>query len=156
MRCRDDPNVEVSALTSVDRHKDIYCQVIEAVSAGNTSALDYLLHPDMVDHNPMPNQPPGRDGFKAWMAAVRSSFPDFRSDVQTVLGEGNLVAGHVIWQGTQRGPFLGLPSSDRPIAVNAFHIVRFGDELAVEWWGAADLLGAVQQLDALILPPPPA
>lgn len=146
----------MSALTSVDRHKDIYCRVIEAVSAGDTSALDNLLHPDLVDHNPMPNQPPGRDGFKAWMAAVRSSFPDFSAAVQTVLGEGDLVAGHVIWRGTQRGPFLGLPPTDQPVTVKAFHIVRFADELTVEWWGSADLLGALQQLNARIVPPPPA
>lgn len=101
----------------------------------------------------MPNQPAGRDGFKAWMAAVRSSFPDFSAAVQTVLGQGDLVAGHVIWRGTQRGPFLGLPPSDRQVSVKAFHIVRFSDELTVEWWGTADLLGAVQQLDARILPP---
>lgn len=90
----------------------------------------------------MPNQPAGRDGFKAWMAAVRSSIPDFSAAVQTVLGQGDLVAGHVIWRGTQRGPFLGLPPSDRQVSVKAFHIVRFSDELTVEWWGTADLLGA--------------
>jgi len=141
-------------VTSVERHKEIYCRVIEAVSAGDASALDELLHPDMVDHNPMPNQPAGRDGFKAWMTAVRSSFPDFSAVVQTVLGQGDLIAGHVIWRGTQRGPFLGLPPSDRQVSVKAFHVVRFSDELTAEWWGTADLLGALHQLDARILPPP--
>ena len=62
-------------MTSVERHKAIYCRVIEAVSAGDASALDELLHPDMVDHNPMPNQPAGRDGFKAWMTASGPPFP---------------------------------------------------------------------------------
>ena len=141
-------------MTFVARHKDVYCRVIEAVSANNPSALDDLLHPGMVDHNPMPNQPPGRGGFKAWMAAVRSSFPDFSGAVQTVLGEGHFVSGRVIWQGTQRGPFLGLPATDRPVSLTAFHIVRFSGELIVEWWGTADLLGAVQQLDAQIVPSP--
>ena len=143
-------------MTSVARNKDLYCRVIEAVSAGDITALDDLMHPDMVDHNPMPNQPPGRAGFKAWMAAVRSSFPDFSAVVQTVLGEGDLVAGHVIWRGTQRGPFLGLPVTNRPVSVKAFHIVQFSDELTVEWWGTADLLGAAQQLDAQIVPSPQA
>jgi predicted ester cyclase len=142
----------VSAVIFVARHKDIYCRVIEAVSAGDPSALDDLLHPAMVDHNPMPNQPPGRGGFQAWMAAVRSSFPDFRGAVQRVLEEGDLVAGRVIWRGTQRGPFLGLPATDRPVSVEAFHIVRFSDEFIVEWWGTADLLGAAQQLDAQVVP----
>ena len=123
------------------------------MSAGDAQALDDLLHVDMVDHNPMRNQPPGRDGFKAWMASVRSSFPDFNAVIETVLGEGDLVAGHVIWRGTQRGPFLGLPPTGRPVSVRAFHIVRFRDELTIEWWGNADLLGVLQQLDARVLPP---
>ena len=140
-----------------ERQKDIYLRVIAAVNAGDGSALDDLLALDMVDHNPMPDQPAGRDGFKVWMAAARSSFPDFNCTAETVLSEGDLVAGHVIWRGTQRGPFLGLPATNRAVSVEAFHIVRISSGLIVEWWGIPDLLGAVQQIGGQIVlsPDPP-
>jgi predicted ester cyclase len=118
-----------------------------------TRALDALLASDMVDHNPMPDQPPGLAGFKVWMAAARSSFPDFNCTVETVLSEGDLVAGFVIWRGTQRGSFLGIPPTNKPVAVKAFHIVRIDDGLIAEWWGNADFLGAIEQLGGQIVPP---
>ena len=139
-------------VTLSDRHKDIYRRVIAAVSEGKPSTLDDLLAPDLVDHNPVPDQPPGRDGFKAWMAAARSSFPDFSGTVEAVLGEDDLVAGHVIWRGTHRGPFLGLPPSGREVSIDAFHIVRFSSERIAEWWGNADLLGVVNQIGGRIKP----
>ena len=137
-----------------ERQRDTYLRVIAAVSEGDASALDDLLAHDLVDHNPMPGQPAGRDGFKVWMAAARSSFPDFSCTVETLLTERDLVAGHVIWRGTQRGAFLGLPPTNRAVSVKAFHIVRISSGLIVEWWGTADLLGAVQQLGGQIIPPP--
>lgn len=42
--------------------KDVYRGVIEAVSDGNLAALDGLMAPDMIDHNPMPGQAPGALG----------------------------------------------------------------------------------------------
>jgi predicted ester cyclase len=85
---------------------------------------------------------------------VRTSFPDFRGTVEILLAEGDLVAGRVTWRGTQQGPFLGLPPSGTQVEIAAFHIVRLSAGRIVEWWGTADLLGALQQLDARILPPP--
>src|SRR4029453_5755431 len=118
------------------------------ISDGNLAALDAFLARDLIDHNPMPGQARGIPGFKQWASAVRSSFPDFRGSVETVLAEGNLVAGRVTWRGPQRGPFLGAPRSDTQVEIPAFHIVRFSAGRIVEWWGTADLLGALEQLGA--------
>jgi len=133
--------------------KDAYRGVIAAISDGHLVALDLFLAQDLIDHNPMPRQAPGIISFKQWASAVRSSFPDFRGSVETVLAEGNLVAGRATWRGTQRGSFLGVPPSDAQVEIPAFHIVRFSATRIVEWWGTADLLGALEQLGARILPP---
>jgi hypothetical protein len=45
--------------------------VIAAVSHGNAAALDALMARGLVDHNALPNQAPGLEGFKQWMSAVR-------------------------------------------------------------------------------------
>ena len=134
--------------------KDAYRGVIAAVGVGRLAALDRFLAQDMVDHNAMPGQAPGIIGFKQWVSTVRSSFPDFRGTVDAVLAEGDLVAGHVTWRGTQRGPFLGVPASNKQVEIAAFHIVRLSGSRIVEWWGTADLLGALEQLGARIVPPP--
>jgi len=47
----------------VDR-KSIYEQVIDAISRNDTLILDQFLAEQLIDHNPIPGQSPGRMGFK--------------------------------------------------------------------------------------------
>jgi predicted ester cyclase len=90
-----------------EEYKIAYRRIIEAVNAVDFDALDALFATDMVDHNPVPGQVHGLDGFKQWMATARRSFPDLCGTVEHLLAEGNLVAGRVTWRGTQAGPFAG-------------------------------------------------
>jgi predicted ester cyclase len=119
--------------------------VIDAISRDDPAVLNRFLAEDLIDHNPIPGQSAGRMGFKEWMASARISFPDLRGSVETVLpASGNHVVGRV----TQHGPFAGLPPTHKPVALAVIHIVRFEKDLIVEWWGMADLLGAVHSLGA--------
>jgi steroid delta-isomerase-like uncharacterized protein len=131
--------------------ESIYRQVINAISRNDEKALDEFLAEHVVDHNPIPDQAPGRVGFKEWMASARMSFPDLHGIVEDVLPAGdNHVVGRVTWHGTQHGPFAGLPPTHKPAALAVIHIVRFEAELIVEWWGVADLFGAMRQLGGRI------
>jgi steroid delta-isomerase-like uncharacterized protein len=130
--------------------KDAYRQIIDAISRGDAERLDDLMAPEIVDHNPIPNQAPGRDGFKQWMAAARTAFPDLRGTVEDVVVEGDRVAARTMWHGTHRGEFVGVGATGRRVSFSAFHLVRFSQDRAVEWWGTADLLGVLQQLGATI------
>lgn len=132
--------------------RDIYRQVIAAVSEGDADGLDDVLAPDVVDHNPVPGQAPGIEGFKQWMAGARSAFPDLTGTVEAVLSDGDLVAGRVTWRGTQRGDFLGLPPTGAAVTLPAFHVARVASGRFVEWWGTADLLGAAMQCGGRITP----
>jgi predicted ester cyclase len=138
---------------SIAANKETYGRIIEAIGRNDPDALEDLMDPAIVDHNPMPEQPPGVTGFKAWLRAVKSSFPDLEGTVESVIAEGDRVAGHVTWRGTHRGEFLGLAPTNKQVAMAAFHVVRFSAGRAAEWWGTADLLGGVQQLGGTITPP---
>ena len=135
-----------------EEHKAAYRRIIEAVNAGDFDALDALFAADMVDRNPVPGQVPGLAGFKQWMATARRSFPDLRGTVGHLLAEGDLVAGRVVWRGTQAGPFAWAAPTGQPVAFEAYHVVRFEDGKAAEWWGTADIFGALAQLGALPAP----
>jgi steroid delta-isomerase-like uncharacterized protein len=133
--------------------KDVYRRIIDAISRGDADALDELMVPDIVDHNPVPDQVPGVEGFKQWMATARGSFPDFSGTVEDVVAEGNRVAARVTWRGTHRGEFLRIPPTGRTVSFPAFHIVRFSGGRAAEWWGTADLLSVIQQLGGTVSGP---
>jgi predicted ester cyclase len=87
------------------------------------------------------------------MAYVRTAFPDLIGDVEEILVEDNTVAARVTWRGTHGDVFLDVPATGVAVAFRAFHIVRFRAGRAVEWWGTADLLGALTQLGARVTPP---
>ncbi|OUM42507.1 ester cyclase [Arthrobacter sedimenti] len=131
-----------------------YKRIIDAVSAGDTRALESLMAADLIDHMPVPGQPAGREGFIYWMHAMHVASPDMTGVISDTVVEGDKIAGRVLWTGTHEGEFLGLPGTGRPIAITAMHLIRFEDGVAAEWWGAADLLGAAMGLNARLEPSP--
>jgi steroid delta-isomerase-like uncharacterized protein len=133
--------------------KDTYRRIIEAITQGDPDALERLIAPDLVDHNPIPGQAPGLEGFKQWMASAKASFPDLRGSVEDVISEGDRVAARMTWYGTHQGDFVGVPPTNKRVAMTAFHYVRFEGGRAAEWWGTADVLGALHQVGASIAPP---
>jgi steroid delta-isomerase-like uncharacterized protein len=130
--------------------KDIYRQIIEAITHDNPHALDRFISPDVADHNPIPGQAAGLDGFKEWVAFARASFPDLQGSVEDVIAEGDRVAARMTWHGTHRGDFVGVPATNKRISMTAFHHVRFERGQAAEWWGTADVFGALQQMGATV------
>ena len=63
----------------------------EGFVKGNVSALDGITSSDVVDHNPLPGQGPGRQGFKDLIAMVRGAFPDLNITVEDQVSEGDKV-----------------------------------------------------------------
>jgi steroid delta-isomerase-like uncharacterized protein len=140
-------------MSTEEQLKDAYLRIIDAISRDDADGLDELMAPDVVDHNPIPDQAPGRDGFKQWMAAARTAFPDMHGAVEEVIAEGDRVAARMTWHGTHRGEFVGVGPTGKRVSFTAFHLVRFSQGRAVEWWGTADLLGALRQIGATITAP---
>lgn len=135
-------------MSGEEQLKEVYRRIIAAIGRGDADGLDDLVAADVVDHNPIPDQVPGREGFKQWMAAARTAFPDMHGTVDDVIAEADRVAARVTWHGTHHGEFVGIGATGRQVSFAAFHLVRFAEGRAVEWWGTADLLGALQQLGA--------
>jgi steroid delta-isomerase-like uncharacterized protein len=133
-------------------NREIYRRMIEAINRNEPRALDDLMWPDIVDHYPFPGQAPGLDGIKQWMSGVRDAFPDLDASIEDVVAEDDRVAARVTWRGTHRGEFVGIPPTGKPVAFPSFHLVRFSEGRAVEWWGLPDLLGALRQLGATVVP----
>ena len=128
----------------------VYRQVFDAVNRGDEAALDALLTEDVLDHNPIPGQAPGIPGFRQWMRYVRAAFPDVHVAVEDTMSQGDRVAGRVTWRGTHQGPLAGIAGTGMPVEFTAIHIVRFENGKAAEWWGVADLLGALMQTGAQV------
>jgi predicted ester cyclase len=80
------------------------------------------------------------------------AFPDVRWSIEEQIADEETVWSRSIWQGTHRGPFLGIPPTNNEVTVAAWTIDRFADGKIAESRIIMNGLGLMQQLG--VVPPP--
>ncbi|MGW4565555.1 ester cyclase [Streptomyces sp. NPDC004561] len=119
----------------------------EAVVTGNLDALDEIVAPGSVDHDPASGQGPGPDGYKAMFGELRTAFPDLHLDVEHLVATDDELAFAYTITGTHLGPLMGQPATGRKVSYRGMQISRFDrDGKLVERWGSSDELGMLRQL----------
>ena len=135
-------------MTSIESNKRIVDEFITALfSDGDLTAVDRYLDPGFVNHDPpFPGAPDGPEGMRRAGEIFRRAFPDWRSDLQQLIAEGDLVAENFRAHGTHSGPLMGETPTGREIVLRGVNIFRIADGRIVERWGRLDHLGLLQQL----------
>jgi predicted ester cyclase len=93
----------------------------------------------------------GPEGVRTWVTAFRTAFPDIDDMVQEQIAEGDVVVTRVSCEGTQLGPFRGLPPSGRRARFTAIGIDRFRGEKVIERSAHFDIVDLMRQLGHEIL-----
>ena len=117
-----------------------------AVNSGQLELLRDLIAPDVVDHDPAPDQGPGPEGYIRMFGALRTSFPDLSVSVDQLVTDQDKIAIAYTITGTQKGEFLGVAPTGRKIRARGVQIARFRAGKMVERWGSSDQLGILQQI----------
>jgi steroid delta-isomerase-like uncharacterized protein len=130
-------------------NKEIVRRFEMAFAANDTAVIDELLHQDVIDHNPLPDQKPGIDGFKDTIAFYKQTFPDSELSLAQVIGDGDTVATLWTVTGTQQAEFFGVPATGRQVSVEGMNFYRLADGRITDVWTQFDGLGLMQQLGAI-------
>ena len=133
--------------------RESYQAIVSAVAAADFDALDRLIDVDITDHNAVPGQVAGRAGIKYWVTMMHDAFADLTGVVEDTVLEGDKIAARVTWHGTHRGDFVGIPGTGVAVTMQSVQIVKFTDGLASDWWGTADVFGALRQVGAQVVKP---
>ena len=135
-------------MTTATHNKQLVEEFITALfTDGDLTAVDRYLDPEFIDHDPpLPNAPDGPESVRQAAAQFRQAFPDWRSDVQHMIGEGDLVVEHFRAHGTHRGSVIGESPTGHDVVLRGVNIFRITDGKLVERWGRLDDLGLLQQL----------
>jgi predicted ester cyclase len=80
----------------------------EVLTQHHLAALDDIFHANYVENEPPPGMGPGLVGLREWLAMWIEAFPDVRWTLEEQIGDEEKVWSRSTWQGTQRGPFLGI------------------------------------------------
>jgi steroid delta-isomerase-like uncharacterized protein len=118
----------------------------EVLNRGNLDKLNEYVAENMLEHQPLPNMPPGREGFRQWVQMMRKSFPDMRFEIQGSTVDGDKVWVYSTMTGTNKGEMMGMPATGKSVRVEGIDIMRYTNGKCVEHWGVFDTLGMMQQL----------
>ncbi len=137
----------------LEANKALVRRVYVAFSGGDPADLDTVIAPDFAHHPLLPDENPGREGFKGVVKVFRTVFPDFDVTLEDVVAEGDKVAIRGIARGTQRGDLLGIAPTGKPVAFAVADVYRIEDGMIAEGWHLEDYLSIFLQIGAF--PPAP-
>jgi serine phosphatase RsbU (regulator of sigma subunit)/predicted ester cyclase len=132
---------------SAERNKALVRRFLEAHAKGDLDTLEQMLAPDFVDHNLIPGQRPGREGYLRSFAEFHAAYSHVRYDIEKQLAEGDEVVTTFAVSATHdRGEWMGLVPTGKEF--KALHILihrKVGGEIAEEWSQGSGLAELAQQ-----------
>ncbi|WP_458206836.1 ester cyclase [Haladaptatus sp. NG-SE-30] len=118
---------------------------------GNFDHIDELMSEEYVGHwFGFEGESVYLDGFKEFIRAVRTGFPDLEMTVEFMFAEEDMIAIGFTVVGTHEGEFMGVPPTGKAgNPVPGIMVHRFEDGKVVEGWAVWDSLGLMQQLGVI-------
>ena len=141
---------------SVERNKALCRRWIEVFNERDDAAEAAVRTPDYVAHAPASLEPAPLDS-EAWarfLAGFVEGFPDLCLTVEDTVGDGDLVAQRIHFEGTHTGEFQGLPPTHTKVSFNGLELNRLVEGRVAEHWFQLDALTLLQQLGLVVVPGP--
>jgi steroid delta-isomerase-like uncharacterized protein len=137
-----------------EHNKTLVRTFVDAINQQDWRRLDDLLAPDFVRHSTTFGQPQirSRDQLREFLAGEAGTFPDAHETIHFLVAEGDMVAVHSGFRGTQRGPLGSFPASGRRLSADFISIYRVAEGRIVEAWVEWDGLSGLIQLGHLAPP----
>lgn len=110
------------------------------------SLADKLLDKQISFRGSLGSTVVGVPEFKNYMTTVRSAFPDFRNQIEELVGQGDVVAVRLKYTGTHLGPLFGIACTGKRISYRGVAFFGFRVNKIAQGWVLGDVLGLLQQL----------
>lgn len=141
----------------IEKNKQIVRYFYEQSHKGNLAVYDELFAPDFISYSSAAGgELRGPEAFKQAYIMYTSAFPDFRTTIDLIIAEGNLVMVYGVATGTHLGNFMGLPATGKKLRWTGVAIYRFNDDGKIDGrWQEFDGLSLFAQLGLIQLPGSP-
>jgi predicted ester cyclase len=119
----------------------------ELFTKGDLTAVDRYVAADFVNHDPpFPGGPEDAEGMRQAAQIMRAAMPDWRSEADHYIAQGDLVVEHFHAYGTRTGELFGAPPDGKVLWLRGIHIFRIANDKIIERWGCLDFTAFHQQL----------
>jgi len=129
-----------------------YYREVMTLGQGDTVKFDEFVSKAAVLHNSYSNPPVGPKEWKKRVQIFTTSFSDVEITLGEILAEGDSVAAQMIYRGTHKAEFLGIPASGVRVAVDEIQIMRIQDGMIVERRSVIDMINLLAQIGATEIP----
>lgn len=138
---------------SIDANKTAARTSLRMWAAGTAIETTGLFADDYVNHQlPGPTSGDEAIGLSEWRALVAANhraFPDLKVEILRQVAEGDTVATHWRFSGTQSGPYAGAEPTHKRTTWSGVQIDRFADGLIVESWVSWDKFTQLRDLGTI-------
>src|ERR687897_130810 len=132
---------------SAERNKALVRRFLEAHANGDLDTVEEMLASDFVDHNLIPGQRPGREGYLRALTEFHAAYSHTRYVIEKQLAEGEeVVTTFAVSSTHDRGEWMGLVPTGKEF--KALHILihrLVGDKITDEWNPGSNLAELAQQ-----------
>ncbi len=121
----------------------------EAFHKGNVNALDEIVAPELVNHQPPGPDTKGLAPYKQMVTDLRKAFSDIKFTFDEIIVEGEVNATRWTFQGTHVGQLATMapiPPAGKRVTMTGIAFVHTVNGKAVELWQYIDMPGFMQQL----------
>jgi predicted ester cyclase len=114
----------------------------EAWVKGNVDAVDEFAAADYVEHGLRP----GAEGLKRSITAYRTAFPDWKTTIDDIFAEGEMVTCRWSTSGTHLGDWFGISPTGNHFTATGISVLRIAGGKVVENWTSIDLSPTEEEL----------
>jgi predicted ester cyclase len=140
---------------STEENKALVRRFYAEIDKGNLEAMDELVAEDYIDHSPPPFPVgPGLEGLKDAFKLFWEATPGHHT-IEDQVAEGDKVVTRMTAYGKHEGDLPGIPRTGNDMKMTAVVIHRIADGKLAEKWSDKDVLGMLQQLEAIPRMEPP-
>lgn len=143
-------SIDAQKNTDIEKNKDFIKVYTEDFwNKHNIDAFDKYFSSDFIVHFPEGDMT--AEQYKGLCQAYFAAFPDLNIITDDLIAEGNKVMKMWTANCTQKGDFMGIPATGKPVVVKGIEMFLIVDGKIAELWACMDNLGMLQQLG--VIPP---
>ena len=138
------------SVATTEANRLLMRRFVQFINTADAQLATALVSPQATFFVPgRPDPVSGPAGYLEIINMMRSGFPDIQWTLEETIAEGDNIVARYTMRGTHQGAFMGIPPTNKKIAVQALNIYRFSNGQIREELGQPDLLGLLQQIGGL-------
>jgi predicted ester cyclase len=112
----------------------------EVIEQGNIDSFHELVSPEVINHAAPEGMPNGPESMQHFLFHVlRRGIPDVKVEILDQVAEGDRVTTRKVLHGTHTGEFMGIPPSNKKVAIQVIDIIRLDQGRYMEHWGISNI-----------------